>query len=350
MLRTEVAPSWRKDLHGSKKAECYISMATACAQREEKRTRAAGAQPIRAQARARTGRSGSTSRLLTAWALLAPAAALAASAGTCPDRPRNYTLTAEPPAWACARRKTLLLIRHAQGTHNLAELEEAANPTHHLREEHARLHAEHGVAWVLLHEARGNLYRDPLLTPEGERQAAELRALLAKLEARVDAVVLSPMRRTLQTAHLGIPQLHGSAAPATRPRVVATELLRERIGPYQCDLRLRASELRAEYAHVDFSEVAEEDELFLRGKEHGPDERAKLATRAAAAAQWLLERPEAQRTIAVVSHQHFLEALTRSFLVPARAEGGAADAREAGAAGVVFRNAELQTVHLCERA
>lgn len=287
------------------------------------------------------------------WTLLAlvlPQTATGDS-GACLERARNFTLTAEPPSWQCARKKTLLLIRHAQGTHNLAELEEEASPTHHLREEHAALHAVHGAAWVLLHEATGHLYRDPALTAEGERQAAILHALMA--ETKVDAVALSPMRRTLQTAHLGIPQLRLGAHDA-RPRVIATELLRERIGPYMCDLRLAASLLKEEYGHVDFSEVVEEDMLFAEGQEYGPDEASKLAERAVRAAEWLLAQPDEHERIAVVSHQHFLLALTKRFgLGRAKSAGDeSAVKREEKAAsehGINFRNAELQTAHLCER-
>ena len=221
-----------------------------------------------------------------------------------------------------------------------------------MREEHAALHASHGKAWVLLHAATGDRYLDPILTAEGERQAERLHAQMAALGVRVDAVALSPMRRTLQTAHVGIPQLR---APATRPRVLATELLRERVGPYTCDGRLPVSTLRDSFAHVDFSQVGEADTLFAYGKEHGDGEALKLAERAERAARWLLALPDELEHVAVVSHQHFLRAFTSRHAPSDDAAAADARAREEEAAreqhaGRMFRNAEMQTAHLCERS
>jgi broad specificity phosphatase PhoE len=244
-----------------------------------------------------------------------------------------------PPPDACSRTKKLHLIRHAEGTHNAAESAELERPTHELHPTHARLHAEHGVAWVLLHEVSGLRYRDPPLTPEGERQAAALRAEMEAAGVRVDAVAISPMRRTLQTAHIGVPHLQPSRRASTP--TYTTELLRERVGPYACDERAPASELRAEFGeHVDFAEVAEEDSMFAEAKEHGPDEAATLAARATRFVEWVLERPEEHEHIAVVSHQHFLLAITSLFAD----DLGGERARER------FRNAELRSVVLCERA
>ncbi|KAJ1639435.1 histidine phosphatase superfamily [Pavlovales sp. CCMP2436] len=222
-----------------------------------------------------------------------------------------FTLTALPPDWACAKSKTLYLIRHAEGTHNEAESAEEARPTHR------------GAA-------TGARYRDPPLTATGSRQAERLFDEMDARSLHIELVTTSPMRRTLQTAHIGIPHLRGAA---TTP-AVATDLLRERVGPYTCDQRVEKSSLASEFAGVDFSEVDEQDWMTSTAQEYGPNEGALLAERAERAVEWLLGRPE--QHIAVVSHQHFLRALTKLSV-------------DSPAGGLSFRNAEIQTFHLCER-
>jgi len=68
---------------------------------------------------------------------------------------------------------TLILIRHAQALHNVAK------------------------DWSI---------HDPPLSTLGEQQCAELQEYLKKEEimTKVDLIVVSPMRRTLQTAKLGL--------------------------------------------------------------------------------------------------------------------------------------------------
>lgn len=87
---------------------------------------------------------------------------------TCP--PTTCTYLTMPP--------TLLLIRHAEALHNVAS------------------------DWSL---------HDPPLSELGERQCAELQDSLkkAKIADEVDLVVVSSMRRTLQTASLGLDFLIG---------------------------------------------------------------------------------------------------------------------------------------------
>jgi broad specificity phosphatase PhoE len=257
----------------------------------------------------------------------------------------RYTLSAGPRSHAGC--KTLHLIRHAEGTHNAAESAEEATPTHGVLHRNAELHAKHGSAWVLLEEATSLIYLDPPLTGKGEAQAAALRAELHATRASVDAVVVSPMRRTLQTATLGLPQLADELPSATV--VIATELLRERIGPYTCDGRDRASQLAAEFPHVDFSEVSEHDHLWTDGKEHGPAEAATLAARAHRFAAWVLRRPAEHEHIAVVSHQHFLRAFVSEFGAAGAGDGSAGTCGDGALAqSRPFANAERRTLVLCE--
>ena len=137
--------------------------------------------------------------------LLAVGLVLASTDGECP----TFAAFAanKGPAPEGLRCKTVHLIRHAEGTHNAAELMadrrrlfEKSNETRALRE-------EHGIAWYLLEKVTGLKYWDPPLTATGRRQSHRLWRELRSSNVSFDAVYSSPFRRTLQTAHLGIPQL-----------------------------------------------------------------------------------------------------------------------------------------------
>ena len=84
------------------------------------------------------------------------------------------------PSSGCRNNRTLHLIRHAEGWHNVDELEaEAAfkaGESHYKgidlkKEENIKLRAHYGIAWYLLERVTGDKYHDPHLTPEGRRQA-----------------------------------------------------------------------------------------------------------------------------------------------------------------------------------
>ena len=244
---------------------------------------------------------------------------------------------------ACGNNRTLFLIRHAEGWHNTDELE--AQAAFEAGESRWRdldlrdpktmaLREEFGVAWMLLERVSGKVYHDPLLTPKGREQAYALRAALRQDRAfRIDAVAVSPMRRTIETALLSLPPLEFAATTfridgpleglraREPPPIVATDLLRERVGPFMPDARLKRSALVAEYAalganvSIDLNDVTEVDEAFRDGREVNEPETGSplLAQRAAEALQWLARRPSSWRRLAVVSHRHFFYALTSLF-------------------------------------
>lgn len=267
----------------------------------------------------------------------------------------------EPEPGTCARNRTLHLIRHAEGWHNVDEIEaeaafKAGARTWHgidLRDpENVRLRSKYGIAWTLLERVTGRKYHDPHLTPKGREQSYELRrSLRAEPTFTVDAVALSPMRRTIETALLGLPQLEAAATafawqhdddPPTPPPMVATDLLRERCAHFMPDSRLPRSELQAQFgglggrAAIDFGSVDEDDTPFLNGHErHEPEVGSPLlAQRAEAALRWLASLPATYAAVAVVSHKHFLGAIT----------GVHAET----VAQRPFANAERRTVLLCD--
>ena len=192
------------------------------------------------------------------------------------------------------------------------------------------------------------------------------------------AAQFADSRHRPQTAHLAVPALREkiveiggrpTAAGRARTRVLASDLLRERVAEYTCDGRLKVSELRrrafgnatpADVPEVDYAGVSEEDEMYASGREDGPDEAKLLAARARKAAEWLLAQPPpptacdakgwapregdvhgrgARRcTLAVVTHQHLLLALTATL--------GVGDVAETSKR---FANAERRAFTLCER-
>mmetsp|Transcript_1365 Transcript_1365/g.2581 ORF Transcript_1365/g.2581 Transcript_1365/m.2581 type:complete len:316 (-) Transcript_1365:254-1201(-) len=235
----------------------------------------------------------------------------------------------------CIQQKTLHLLRHAQGTHNAAEDNAYQTQAHVGNAWYTRLYEEHGRAWVLLEEVYGDKYWDPPLTPLGREQAARRHDELTRRDGfAIDVVVVSPFRRTLQTAYGALPQLQLAArAGGQRVPVVATDLLRERVGNYTCDARLNVSALQTEFPDVDFGQVPHDDLFFRTSKEDGVDGPARLARRTMDALEWMMKRPE--KVLAVVSHQHFLRSLTGLFPNLRHAAKG-------------FANAEERTVIACE--
>ena len=99
------------------------------------------------------------------------------------------------------RSRDVHFIRHAEGTHNLAEREATRDGLHKKNASWTALEAKHGVAWILTTEATGMAHYDAELTVAGARQAANLGAALQNSQQlvplgyvglEVDAVCSSP--------------------------------------------------------------------------------------------------------------------------------------------------------------
>ena len=119
--------------------------------------------------------------------------------------------------------KHVHFIRHAQGTHNEAEE----------RAEREATYAD--PADVLLESNSGKRYWDPNLTSKGASQCENLQQNFPSLD--IELVVTSPFRRTLQTAMLSIPALRRNDGGLV-PKLLVTELCRERIHKYMCDTHI----------------------------------------------------------------------------------------------------------------
>ncbi|GAQ90820.1 phosphoglycerate mutase [Klebsormidium nitens] len=201
--------------------------------------------------------------------------------------------------------KTIFLIRHAQGHHNVAGEKDIA--------------AYKSWDWA-----------DASLTPLGFSQTRSLRRHLAQLSPapRLDLVVVSPLTRTLQTACavFGTPadekppsagdqqaapvlMLPSDEAPgftsSGAPPFVATELCREHYGLHPCDARQSLSHYAKTFPAVDFSQVESEEDVLWKPDIRESDD--DLLERSHHFVKWLLQRPEER--IAVVTHSGFLHAL-----------------------------------------
>ena len=177
--------------------------------------------------------------------------------------------------------KILHLIRHAEGTHNLCELE-SKKPIHH----------------------------DAKLTPNGVEQCDKLSMLTRNLS--VEAVLVSPMTRCLQTATLGF---HHALDSVQNPiSFVAYEEWRETVN-YLCDSRRPIDVLQNEYPHVDFQYIPNNldpiwnfyEEKFGSFQDHTTlresNDASALHRRSRFAWEVLLARPE--RELALVGHSAF---------------------------------------------
>lgn len=178
--------------------------------------------------------------------------------------------------------KTLYFIRHAEGEHNVA------------RRNFGRQ--------AYLEEK----YYDAPLTEEGRRQAKEARenALKASIKRNefhldnVELVVVSPLRRTIQSATILFEDYY-------KDKFTAMEGIRERYGVHPVDRRPDISDMRKEYANVDFSNIVHDKDLLW--KRDVRETMQELHSRAVRFLNWIKNRKESE--IAVVSHHDFLKAL-----------------------------------------
>ncbi|KAK3673909.1 hypothetical protein LTR78_006111 [Recurvomyces mirabilis] len=167
---------------------------------------------------------------------------------------------------------TLHLVRHAQGYHNLS----VAN------------HAIH----------------DPSLTPFGEQQCRDL-ATKFPYHDGVEAVVASPIRRTIYTALLGF----GGDLEKKGLKVIGLPELQE-TSDLPCDTGSTPQELAKEFEGkpIDLG-LVKEGWTSKKGK-WAPTGKA-IEARAKEARIWLMSRPE--KEIVVVTHGGFLHYFTEDW-------------------------------------
>ncbi|KAI5249363.1 hypothetical protein E4T43_00939 [Aureobasidium subglaciale] len=168
-------------------------------------------------------------------------------------------------------------VRHAEGFHNL------------------------NVAAHALH--------DPLLTSKGEEQCKSLQSTFPSMD-HVDAVIASPMKRTIWTALL-------SFAPAIKSKQLKVYALPElqETSDLPCDTGSKISDLEAEfkgqpidwsYMHTPPAKAWNVKSGKWSATASAVDDRARIAR------EWLYSRPE--KEIVVVTHGGFLHYLTEDWM------------------------------------
>ncbi|GAA0157328.1 phosphatase [Lithospermum erythrorhizon] len=204
-----------------------------------------------------------------------------------------------PSLFPLHRCKTIHLVRHAQGIHNV---DGDKNYKAYMSSE----------------------YFDANLTQLGWQQVENLRKHVhgSGLIKKIDLVVTSPLLRTMQTA-VGVfggegytdrmdimPLMVANAANSGRaaisslgcPPILAVELCREHLGVHPCDKRRSISEYECLFPAVDFSLIeSDEDTLWEADVRETKED---LAARGIKFMNWLLTREE--KEIAVVTHSGFL--------------------------------------------
>lgn len=135
---------------------------------------------------------------------------------------------------------------------------------------------------------------DPGLTDEGRRQAADAGRALA--DAGITRLLVSPYRRTLETAAELLPGLGGSITLEVEP------LVRERAF-FVCDVGSPRSMLEEHWPHLDFRDLPEQ----WWPEEEEPE--SDLLVRCRAFRARMAARSDWAETL-VVSHWAFIKGLT----------------------------------------
>ncbi|GAB1316418.1 hypothetical protein MFIFM68171_06628 [Madurella fahalii] len=168
---------------------------------------------------------------------------------------------------------TLILVRHAQALHNVDN-----------KLPHYNIH-------------------DPLLSELGREQCQKLNEKLSPRlgphDLNVGLIIVSPMRRTIETALLSFPELIASGIP-----IIAHADWQEN-SDQPCDIGSPLDSLKLEFPQVDFSQVDPvfPDKLSPAGARYAHNRQAILV-RGQAVLRELFSRPE--KAVLVVSHSGFL--------------------------------------------
>lgn len=182
--------------------------------------------------------------------------------------------------------KTVHLVRHGQGFHNLLADRAAAS----------------GLQWKQYVASPENPYTAPELTDAplteiGRQQALDLRyQQVAGLTKPPELVVLSPLCRAIQTGLLAFGDSLGKVP------FLAHEMAREQTGVHFCDMR-RSKELQAlEFPQVNFELISSNhDDLF---QSECRETNREVAERIYRFLEWLALREEEH--IAIASHSGWL--------------------------------------------
>lgn len=196
------------------------------------------------------------------------------------------------------RCKTLHLVRHAQGIHNVeGEKDFKAYLSPELFDAH--------------------------LTPLGWNQVDNLRkhVIACGLSKKIELVITSPLLRTMQTAvgvfggdslvnGVDVPPLMvenagcsgRSAISSSNCPFIAVESCREHLGVHPCDKRRSTSEYQLLFPAIDFSLIENDDDVLWKADVR--EANSEVAARGIKFINWLWTLKE--KEIAIVTHSGFL--------------------------------------------
>ena len=177
---------------------------------------------------------------------------------------------------------TVILIRHAQALHNVKD----------------KLSSRHCTRFVIDFVLQNYSIPDPPLTELGLRQCRDLQDHMQKhldISHKVELIVSSPLRRTLQTTQGGLQWLIERGVPVH----ARGEWQENSDAP--CDRGRNVDILRKEFPSFNFDNVGNE---WPTKTGRFAFTREAVEKRAINCRQWLRSRPE--KVIAVVSHGAFL--------------------------------------------
>jgi glucosyl-3-phosphoglycerate phosphatase len=162
-------------------------------------------------------------------------------------------------------------------------------------------------------------YLDPELTELGVEQAKDLQSVTADMSPEL--IIVSPMRRAIQTALIGFESHVKEMESSTRMmKILAHESAHEIAGKHTCDKRLSKSELIALYPMIDFnSHVVEEEDPYW-GDGLTRESHISVASRAANLMEFIRSRTENE--IVVAAHSTILFSLMNAVVI---AQGENAD-------------------------
>ncbi|XP_010511105.1 PREDICTED: phosphoglycerate mutase-like protein 2 [Camelina sativa] len=233
------------------------------------------------------------------------------------------------------RCKTIHLVRHAQGIHNV---EGEKNHDAYLSEDLFDAH----------------------LTPLGWQQVDNLQKHVkaSGISKRIELVVVSPLFRTLQTAVgtfgeegdkngvdaalLMVAGAGNSNRPAIAslncPPFIAVESCREHLGVHPCDRRSNITKYRELFPSIEFSLIETDEDVLW--KPNVREENKDIAARGVKFMNWLSTRKE--KEIAVVTHSGFLYQTLNSF-------GNDCDPAVKNEISTQFANCELRSIVLVDK-
>ncbi|XXG49041.1 hypothetical protein AAC387_Pa02g3329 [Persea americana] len=232
--------------------------------------------------------------------------------------------------------KTLHLVRHAQGIHNV--------------EGEKSLEAYLSPALFDAH-----------LTPLGWEQVGNLRKHVREcgLTQRIDLVIVSPLLRTMQTAvgvfggedyvnGVDVPPLmianagnseHPAISSLNCPPFLAVETCREHLGVHPCDKRRSITEYGPLFPAIDFSLIESDEDILWTAEKREANE--EVAARGMRFINWLWTRKE--KEIAIVTHSGFLFHTLKGF-------GNDCHPSVKQEIGKHFANCELRSMVLVDRS